>query len=58
MKASDVRAEAARLARVWADGREQCGDPEGAGEFRELAKAIGRIPVEDGPTRSGPDFLF
>jgi len=39
----DVREEARQLALEYARERHATGDPEGAGEFRDLAKAIGRI---------------
>ena len=31
------------MARDWARERDLCGDPEGAGELRDLAKAIEAI---------------
>lgn len=39
----EIRREAARLARLWADEREATGDPEGAAEMRALASQIARI---------------
>lgn len=39
----EIRREAARLARLWADDREATGDPEGAAEMRALAIQIARI---------------
>lgn len=41
--AAEIRDEAAAMARWEAIEREQTGDPEGAGCFRELAQAISRI---------------
>jgi hypothetical protein len=38
-----VRREAVRMVRDWARDRDLCGDPEGAGEFRDLANAIAKI---------------
>lgn len=43
--AAEVRKEAARIVRDWARGRELCGDPEGAGELRDLAKTIASIRI-------------
>lgn len=40
---TEVRADATRLARIWASERDLIGDTECAGELRDLAKAIGRI---------------
>ena len=47
--APEVRQEAARIALRWADEREACGDTEGAGQMRDLAKAIARIRLDDRP---------
>lgn len=44
---AQIRREAAAMARVWARGREDCGDPEGAGEFRDLASQIERIRLTE-----------
>lgn len=43
--AVEVRREAARLARSWAEERDDCGDPEGAGCFRDLARQIDAIRI-------------
>jgi hypothetical protein len=40
---AEVRAEAARLSRIWAREADLIGDPERAGEFRDFAKRIERI---------------
>lgn len=41
--AAEIRRECAVMARSFAFDRDSCGDPEGAGEFRNLASAIERI---------------
>lgn len=46
--AAVVRSEAAGLACQWANERETGGDPEGADEFRALARAIMRIRLTRG----------
>jgi hypothetical protein len=43
--AADIRKEAARMAREYAEERDDTGDPEGAEEFRDLARAIERIKI-------------
>lgn len=45
--AKTMREQAAQLAQMYASERDACGDPEGANEFRDLAKAIKRIPLND-----------
>ncbi len=43
----DVRADAIALARECAEQRRRDGDPEGCAVIRDLAKAIGRIPLRE-----------
>ena len=46
--AGAVRAEAAQLARDFAEERDRDGDPEGAGVLRDLADAIEAIALNVG----------
>ena len=46
--AKEIRAEAVKLARVYANERFTDGDPEGASVLRDLAQAIARIRLTVG----------
>ncbi len=41
-----IRADAVRLARQYAEEREETGDPEGAEVIRDLARAISKISLD------------
>jgi len=50
--AGAVKREAASLAMMYAREREKTGDPEGAGEFRDLARSIRAIVIREKPRNS------